>query len=80
MTTEAVDILVESRRFPFGIFTVMRGASYHDLVDQTAHTEIGGMKIRFLNCWGLIRLKQDSVREKDQIYVAALRRIAGERL
>ena len=64
--------------FPLDIFTLMRGKSYRDLIDQTRHTEIGGTKITFLNSSALIGLKQESDREKDQIDVAALRRIAGD--
>jgi len=59
--------------FPLDIFTLMRGHRYANLVEQTATTEISGASIQFLNAGGLIRLKQGSQREKDQIDIAALR-------
>lgn len=60
--------------FPLDIFTVMRCHRYAELIDSVRRTEIGGAPINFLNAEGLIRLKQDSLREKDQIDIAALRR------
>jgi hypothetical protein len=64
--------------FPLDIFTVMRGSSYSDLIADARPTEIGGRIINYLSAAGLIRLKQDSAREKDQIDIAALRRIAPD--
>ncbi|MEY2497710.1 MAG: hypothetical protein QOD12_1266 [Verrucomicrobiota bacterium] len=63
--------------FPLDIFTVMRGHSYGDLAASLRQTTINGATIHFLNAEGLIRLKTDSEREKDQIDVAALRRTAA---
>lgn len=60
--------------FPLDIFTVMRGQLYSDLIDDLRQTTINGAKVDFLNADGLIRLKADSVREKDQIDIAALRK------
>ena len=60
--------------FPLDIFTVMRGQSYGDLAGSVRQTELSGAKIDFLNADGLIRLKVDSEREKDQIDIAALRK------
>jgi predicted nucleotidyltransferase len=60
--------------FPLDIFTIMRGHTYRDLLNQSLQTDIQGAKIGFLNAEGLIQLKQSSEREKDQIDVAALRR------
>lgn len=66
--------------FPLDIFTVMRGQSYGDMAGYLRQTKIKGAKIDFLNADGLIRLKADSKREKDQIDIAALRkRTVGER-
>jgi predicted nucleotidyltransferase len=64
--------------FPLDIFTVMRGHRYADLIDSAEQTDIGGAAIRFLNADGLIRLKENSGREKDQIDIAALRKLARE--
>jgi len=69
--TEGAIRIVED--FPLDIFTLMRGYSYRDLIRETEQTEIGGITIVFLNPAGLIRLKQDSTRAKDQIDIAALR-------
>ena len=63
--------------FPLDIFTVMRGLSYGDLGAQVRQTEVNGARIDFLNADGLIRLKADSKREKDQIDIAALRKISA---
>jgi len=60
--------------FPLDIFTIMRGQSYRDLAGDVRQTTINGAKVDFLNANGLIRLKADSTREKDQIDIAALRR------
>ncbi|HEX4641730.1 MAG TPA: nucleotidyltransferase [Chthoniobacterales bacterium] len=60
--------------FPLDIFTMMRGLRYAELIDSVRQIEIGAAAIKFLNADGLIRLKQDSAREKDQIDIAALRR------
>ncbi len=60
--------------FPLDIFTVMRGKSYGDLAGDLRQTKINGAEIDFLNADGLIRLKADSTREKDQIDIVALRK------
>jgi predicted nucleotidyltransferase len=60
--------------FPLDIFTLMRGQSYGDLIGDVRQTAICGTTIDFLNVEGLIRLKQDSDREKDQIDIIALRK------
>ncbi|MEN3368936.1 MAG: hypothetical protein V7609_1079 [Verrucomicrobiota bacterium] len=62
--------------FPLDIFTVMRGLSYGDLSAHVRQTKINGATIGFLNADGLIRLKADSKREKDQIDIVALRKAA----
>jgi hypothetical protein len=65
--------------FPLDIFTVMRGQSYRDLASQLGQTKVNDVTIDFLNAEGLIRLKADSEREKDQIDVAALRKSVSNR-
>ena len=64
--------------FPLDIFTVMRGHRYAGLVENVRSTEIHGFTVQFLDAEGLIRLKQDSNREKDQIDIAALRKRGGK--
>lgn len=63
--------------FPLDIFTVMRGHRYAELIDRIRQTEIRGTAINFLDPEGLIRLKQNSGREKDRIDIAALRKRTG---
>jgi hypothetical protein len=65
--------------FPLDIFTVMRGQSYRDLTPHLRQTKINDAQIDFLNAEGLIRLKADSGREKDQIDIAALRKSVDDR-
>ncbi len=60
--------------FPLDIFTVMRGHRYAELIQHVRQTEIHGILVHFLDAEGLIRLKQDSHREKDRIDIAALRK------
>jgi hypothetical protein len=74
--TEGAIRLVED--FPLDIFTVMRGRTYSDLVGHVRETRINGTAIRFLDATGLILLKQDSSRQKDQIDIAALRQLSME--
>jgi hypothetical protein len=70
--TEGAVRVVED--FPLDIFTLMRGHTYRDLIGSVGETEVRGAPIKFLNADGLIRLKEGSVREKDHIDIAALRR------
>jgi len=69
-TEGAVRVIEE---FPLDIFVVMQGNSYHDLIRETSQTEIKGTPVTYLNAAGLIRLKQNSSREKDRIDIAALK-------
>ena len=57
------------------IFTLMSGHTYDDLLPTTATHEVEGVPVRHLSAEGLIRLKADSLRPKDQLDVAALRAI-----
>ncbi|MEP0546785.1 MAG: nucleotidyltransferase [Rhodothermales bacterium] len=61
--------------FDLDIFTQMSGLTYADLLLQTATQEVEGVPIRHLTAEGLLRLKTDSLRPKDQLDVAALRAI-----
>lgn len=61
--------------FPLDIFTQMSGYRYEDLEPMTATRRVNDHTIRHLNIEGLITLKEESLRHKDQIDVAALRRI-----
>ena len=59
--------------FPLDVFTIMRGKRYADLITSVKQTEIGGVRVSYLDFEALISLKEKSEREKDQIDVAALR-------
>lgn len=60
--------------FPLDIFTVMRGHTFDDLFHHVRQMSIQDTSFRFLDAEGLIRLKENSGREKDQIDIAALRK------
>jgi hypothetical protein len=64
--------------FPVDVFVRLRGLSYEDLVPLVRYHEARDTRIPFLGAAGLIRLKQDSLREKDRIDVAALRRLEAK--
>ncbi|MEK7702601.1 MAG: hypothetical protein AAB317_01385 [Nitrospirota bacterium] len=65
--------------FPVDIFTIMRGDTYEDLLPYSnLMTTEKGISIRYLNAEGLIRLKEGSLRLKDQLDVAALKKIQEE--
>lgn len=65
--------------FPVDVFVRMRGHSYEDLLSYRAWHNTSTARIPYLNREGLILLKKDSYREKDQIDVAALRRIGQQK-
>jgi predicted nucleotidyltransferase len=64
--------------FPLDIFTQMSGYTYADLLRLAEEHELGDATIRYLNAEGLILLKAESLRPKDQLDVQALRRIASD--
>lgn len=61
--------------FPVDIFTQMSGHTYADLLPMTASRPVRDHELRHLNVDGLILLKKDSLRPKDQLDVQALRQI-----
>jgi len=61
--------------FTLDLFTLMRSRTFADFVGTARRTEVGGVSIRYLSPQALIDLKAPSVREKDQLDVATLRRI-----
>lgn len=65
--------------FTVDVFTLMRSRTFADLSATARSLEVGGTAIRYLAPEALIELKGASVREKDQLDVAALRRLlAGD--
>jgi hypothetical protein len=63
--------------FPIDLFVRMGGHRYEDLISFVRHVELDGEQVPYLGPQGLILLKKDSLREKDQIDVLALRRLTG---
>jgi len=61
--------------FDLDIFTQMQGRTLADFKPRLRRLDAGGVPIPYLGPEDLILLKQDSWREKDQLDVAALRRI-----
>lgn len=64
-----------AEHFDLDIFTLMSGHTYDDLLPLTALHAVEGVPVRHLSAEGLIRLKAESLRPKDQLDVAALRAI-----
>ena len=59
--------------FDLDLFTLMSGHTYADLLPLAEAHEVEGAPVRFLGAEGLIRLKADSLRPKDQADVAVPR-------
>lgn len=64
--------------FPLDIFTQMSGYRYEELESMTQAQKVNDHTVCHLNAEGLILLKEDSRRPKDQTDVQALRRIQEE--
>lgn len=65
--------------FPLDIFTQMSGYRYEDLAAMSVNRQVNGHTIRHLSIEGLILLKEDSLRPKDQLDVQALQAIQRRR-
>lgn len=61
------------------VFTMMTEQTYDDLLPLSEEQPVHDQTVRFLGADGLIRLKETSVREKDQFDVMVLRRVLRER-
>lgn len=61
------------------LFTLMSGHTYADLLPYAVEHDVQQARVRFLGAEGLIRLKADSLRPKDQLDVQALRDILRQR-
>ena len=61
--------------FDIDVFTQMSGRSFADLLPLCDLHEMDGEPVHFLGAEGLILLKADSLRPRDQLDVHALRRI-----
>ena len=66
--------------FPVNLFTQMSGYTYNDLIGKTDERSVQDVSLRHLNPDGLILLKKDSYRPKDQLDVQALQQIQQNRI
>ena len=71
----AVRIMEAVENCQIDLFTRLRGLHWKDLQGDVTYFETQGARIPYLNAQGMIRLKQDSDREKDRIDVSVLRDI-----
>lgn len=68
-----------AEHFDLDLFTLMNGWTYHDLSSMAVTHDVAGVPVRFLGAEGLLRLKQDSLRPKDQLDVQVLRSLLSSR-
>jgi predicted nucleotidyltransferase len=71
----AVRVVEETESCQIDIFTVMSGFHYLDLVADAGTFTLRDHAIRFASKQALLRLKSNSVREKDRIDALALRQL-----
>jgi len=73
----AIRIVEEVEYCQIDLFTRMTGLHYADLLADAGTLDLDGRVIRFASKAALIRLKSSSVRQKDQLDVMALQRLAS---
>ena len=71
----AIRIVEETEQCEIDIFTRMTGLRYADLIGDAPSFVLHGHSFRYASKATLIRLKSRSVREKDQMDVAALTKL-----
>jgi hypothetical protein len=71
----AIRIVEETEKSQIDIFTRMSGMRYEDLAKDAERFVLSGHTLLYASKSSLIRLKESSVREKDQLDAAALRRL-----
>ncbi len=71
----ALRLIEETEGCQLDIFTVMSGKSYLELAEDAEIFEVQGLKILYASKKSLIELKSNTVREKDQLDVQALKRL-----
>ena len=74
----AIRIVEESEMSQIDVFTRISGLHYNELAADADVFDLGGRKILYASKAALIRLKSSSVREKDQLDVAALERLSED--
>lgn len=78
-TPGAVRVIEESETSQLDIFSVMQNKQYSDLASRAETTFVGGKEIKYASKHDLIELKSNSVREKDQIDVIAMKNRMNEK-
>ncbi|MCB1085903.1 MAG: nucleotidyl transferase AbiEii/AbiGii toxin family protein [Verrucomicrobiae bacterium] len=71
----AVRVVEDSEDCQIDIFTVMHGLCLVDFRNDIRHFETSGIAVPYLGPLGLIRLKQNTHREKDSVDISALRQL-----
>lgn len=71
----AIRIVEEVEQCQIDIFTRMSGLRFQDLMQDAAIFNLSGHTVRYASKAALIRLKSQSVREKDQMDVRALQQL-----
>jgi hypothetical protein len=74
----AVRIIEETEECQLDVFTVMSGRKYADVLVDADVFEVCGKSIRYASKASLIGWKERSVREKDRLDAAALRRLIDD--
>ena len=71
----ALRLIEESEGCQLDIFTVMSGKSYADLAEDAEIFKVQGLEVLYASKKSLIDLKSNTVREKDQLDVLALKKL-----
>ena len=74
----AVRIVEEVEQCQLDVFTRMTGLRFADLAVDAVRFSMGGREILHASKAALVRLKSGSVRDKDRLDVAALRRLEDD--
>jgi predicted nucleotidyltransferase len=74
----AIRIVEETEQAQIDIFTRIRGLRYPDLRADAEEFVVNGRAVRYASKAALIRLKENSMREKDRLDVIALQRLSSQ--
>jgi hypothetical protein len=59
--------------------TIGKGHGYAELLDLTTKTEVGGLRLQLLELEALIRIKKETVTDKDKATIPILERTLEEK-
>lgn len=74
----ALRLIEETEGCQLDIFTVISGKTYTDLAQDAAVFKVQDLKVLYASKKSLIELKSNTVREKDQLDVQALRKLEND--